>query len=208
MKERSSMRSWNNKPDSPPKQRSAATAATTRLAKHHLGDVVASSDASLRARNEVPRDSTQKATYERLMEEVVTKDNATAAWRAVKRNKGAPGIDRMTTGQLGEHIRKHWEVLSAKLLAGTYVPSPVKRVEIPKANGGTRNLGIPTVVDRWIQQMLLQVLQPIFAPAFSEHSYGFRPGRSAHDAVRAAQGYVQSGKDWVVDMDITKFFDH
>lgn len=142
------------------------------------------------------------------MEQVVTKENATTAWLAVKRNGGSPGIDRMTTGQLGEHIRKHWERLSAKLLAGTYVPSPVKRVEIPKAGGGTRKLGIPTVVDRWIQQMLLQELQPIFDPTFSEHSYGFRPGRSAHDAVRAAQRYAQGGKNWVVDMDITKFFDH
>lgn len=93
----------------------------------------------------------------------------------------------MTTGQLGGHIRKHWETFQAKLLAGTYVPSPVKRVEIPKPNGGTRRLGIPTVVDRWIQQMLLQALQPIFDPAFSEHSHGFRPGRSTHDAVRARQ---------------------
>lgn len=142
------------------------------------------------------------------MEEVVTEQNATAALRAVKRNGGAPGVDRMTTGQLGEHIREHWESIRAKLLAGTYVPSPVRRVEIPKPNGGTRLLGIPTVVDRWIQQMLLQALQPIFEPAFSEHSYGFRPGRKAHDAVRAAQRYVKEGKDWVVDMDITKFFDH
>jgi group II intron reverse transcriptase/maturase len=189
------MRSWNHPPNSPPKLRSAATAATTRRAKHHLGEVVASSDASGKARQEVPRDSTQKATYEKLME-------------AVKRNGGAPGIDRMTTGQLRDHIRAHGESLQAKLLAGTYVPSPVKRVEIPKPNGGTRRLGIPTVVDRWIQQMLLQVLQPIFDPAFSEHSYGFRPGRSAHDAVGAAQRYVQGGKNWVVDMDITKFFDH
>jgi RNA-directed DNA polymerase len=202
------MRSWKNEPKSPPKQRSAATAATTRLAKHHLGDVVASSEASRRAQDELPRDSTQKATYEDLMEQVVTKENATRAWLAVKRNGGAPGIDRMTTGQLSEHIRKHWPVIQAKLLAGTYVPSPVKRVEIPKPNGGTRMLGIPTVVDRWIQQMLLQLLQPILDPAFSEHSYGFRPGRSAHDAVRAAQRYVQQGKNWVVDMDITKFFDH
>ena len=201
------MRSWNNEPKSHPKQPGAATAATSRVVKHHLGDVVASRDVRTEARSEVPRDSTQKATYEQLMEQVVTKDNATVAWLAVKRNGGAPGIDRMTTGQLGDHLRKHWEVLSAKLLAGTYVPSPVKRVEIPKPNGGTRMLGIPTVVDRWIQQMLLQVLQPIYDPTFSEHSYGFRPGRSAHQAVGAAQRYVQAGKSWVVDMDITKFFD-
>jgi RNA-directed DNA polymerase len=201
------MRSWNHEPKSHPKRSGVATAATTRVVKHHLGDVVAASEASTEARSEVLRDSTPKATYEQLMEEVVTKDNATAAWLAVKRNGGAPGIDRMTTGQLRDHIRKHWEVLSAKLLAGTYRPSPVKRVEIPKPNGGTRLLGIPTVVDRWLQQMLLQVLQPIWDPTFSEHSYGFRPGRSAHDAVSAAQQYAQAGKSWVVDMDITQFFD-
>ena len=145
--------------------------------------------------------------HEDLMERVVTQENATAAWRAVKRNGGAPGIDGMTTEQLRDHIRKHWETIRAKLLAGTYVPSPVRRVEIPKPNGGVRLLGIPTVLDRWIQQMLLQVLQAIFDPTFSAHSFGFRPGKSAHDAVRAAQSYVQAGKDWVVDMDITKFFD-
>ncbi len=146
--------------------------------------------------------------YEELMELVITQDNATAAWQAVKRNGGTPGIDRMKTTQLRDHIRTHWETIKAKLLAGTYVPSPVRRVEIPKPQGGVRLLGIPTALDRWIQQMLLQVLQPIFDPTFSPNSYGFRPGRSAHDAVRAAQSFVQSGKDWVVDMDITKFFDH
>jgi RNA-directed DNA polymerase len=145
--------------------------------------------------------------YEKLMEQVVGPENATAAWLAVKRNGGAPGIDGMTTEQLHDHVRAHWGTISAKLLAGTYVPSPVRRVEIPKPNGGKRKLGIPTVLDRWIQQMLLQELQPILEPQFSAHSYGFRPGRSAHDAVRAAQGYVQAGKDWVVDMDITQFFD-
>ena len=141
------------------------------------------------------------------MAEVVSRENAQAAWLAVTRNGGAPGIDRMTTEQLRDHIRAHWETIVAKLLAGTYVPSPVRRVEIPKPNGGTRKLGIPTVLDRWIQQMLLQQLQPIFDPTFSEHSHGFRPGRGAQTAVQAAQAYVQSGKDWVVDMDISKFFD-
>jgi len=145
--------------------------------------------------------------HEDLMERVVTQDNATVAWRAVKRNGGAPGIDGRTTEQLRDHVRQHWETIRAKLLAGTYVPSPVRRVEIPKPNGGVRLLGIPTVLDRWIQQMLLQALQPIFDPTFSAYSFGFRPGKSAHDAVRAAQSYVQAGKDWVVDMDITKFFD-
>ena len=145
--------------------------------------------------------------HEDLMEQVVTQDNATAAWLAVKRNGGAPGIDGMTTTQLRDHVRQHWEAIREKLLAGTYNPSPVRRVEIPKPNGGVRLLGIPTVLDRWIQQMLLQALQAIFDPTFSAHSFGFRPGKSAHDAVRAAQSYVQAGKDWVVDMDITKFFD-
>jgi RNA-directed DNA polymerase len=145
--------------------------------------------------------------HEDLMERVVTPDNATAAWLAVKRNGGAPGVDGMTTEQLRDHVRQHGESLRAKLLAGTYVPSPVRRVEIPKPNGGVRLLGIPTVLDRWIQQMLLQKLQAIIDPTFRAHSFGFRPGKSAHDAVRAAQSYVQAGKDWVVDMDITKFFD-
>ena len=145
--------------------------------------------------------------YEELMEEVVAQANAEAAWKAVKRNQGAPGIDGMTTDQLGDHVRQHWEAIRAKLMGGTYVPSPVRRVEIPKPQGGVRLLGIPTVIDRWIQQMLLQVLQAIFDPTFHAHSYGFRPGKSAHEAVRTAQNYVQEGKDWVVDMDITKFFD-
>ena len=146
--------------------------------------------------------------FEELMEQVAGRENAQNALDAVIRNKGAAGIDRMTTEQMGKHVREHGQTILAKLLAGKYVPSPVKRVEIPKPNGGKRMLGIPTVVDRWIQQMLLQVLQPIFDPTFNAHSHGFRPGRSAHDAVREAQAYMRSGKDWVVDMDITKFFDH
>jgi RNA-directed DNA polymerase len=153
------------------------------------------------------RELSKKAMYEKLMEQVVTRENATEAWLAVKRNRGAAGIDRMSTEQLREHIRAHWEKIQTKLLVGTYVPSPVRPVEIPKPNGGTRQLGIPTVQDRWIQQMLLQVLQPIFDPTFSEHSYGFRPNRGAQDAVGAAQKHVKEGKRWVVDMDITKFFD-
>ena len=146
--------------------------------------------------------------YESLMEEVVRDENRALALAAVKRNQGAPGIDHMRTAELESHLQAHWEKIRAKLLAGTWVPTPVRRVEIPKPNGGTRMLGIPTVMDRLIQQMLLQVLTPILDPMFSEHSYGFRPGRSAQDAVRAAQQYAQGGKDWVVDLDITKFFDH
>ena len=141
------------------------------------------------------------------MDEVVTDENRARALEAVKRNRGAAGIDGMKTTELENHLQAHWERIRAKLLAGTYVPSPVRRVEIPKPSGGTRMLGIPTVQDRLIQQMMLQVLTAIFDPMFSEHSYGFRPGRSAQDAVRAAQQYAQGGKDWVVDFDIAKFFD-
>jgi RNA-directed DNA polymerase len=146
--------------------------------------------------------------YETLMETAVTDENYQQALAAVKRNQGAAGIDRMTTAQLDSHLQANWWILKDKLLKGTYVPSPVRRVEIPKPSGGTRTLGIPTVQDRFIQQLLLQALTAIFDPNFSEHSYGFRPGRNAQDAVRAAQQYTQEGKDWVVDLDITKFFDH
>ena len=141
------------------------------------------------------------------MEEVVRDENLARALKAVKRNRGAAGIDHMKTTEVESHLQAHWPKIRMKLLEGTWVPSPVRRVEIPKPNGGTRKLGIPTVVDRVIQQMMLQVLTPIFDATFSEHSYGFRPGRSAQDAVRAAQQYAQGGKDWVVDLDITKFFD-
>jgi group II intron reverse transcriptase/maturase len=146
--------------------------------------------------------------YENLMEEVVSPENYGKALKAVVANKGAPGIDGMKTEELNGHLLKHWPKIHSKLMAGTYTPSPVKRVEIPKPNGGKRMLGIPTVMDRFIQQMLLLALTPIWEPRFSEHSYGFRPGRSAQDAVRAAQGYTREGRDWVVDLDITKFFDH
>ena len=142
------------------------------------------------------------------MEEVVSPENYGKALKAVIANKGAPGIDGMKTEELNGHLLKHWPKIHGKLMAGTYTPSPVKRVEIPKPNGGKRKLGIPTVMDRFIQQMLMLALTPIWEPRFSEHSYGFRPGRGAQDAVRAAQGYARGGKDWVVDLDITKFFDH
>jgi group II intron reverse transcriptase/maturase len=146
--------------------------------------------------------------YENLMEEAVEPGNYRRALEAVKRNQGAPGIDRMKTSELEAHLQAHWEKIRAKLLAGTYVPSPVRRVEIPKPSGGMRKLGIPTVLDRFIQQLLLQAMTPVFEPGFSEHSYGFRPGRSAHEAVVAAKGYAEQGRDWVVDIDIAKFFDH
>jgi RNA-directed DNA polymerase len=142
-----------------------------------------------------------------LMERVVERANALAALKRVKQNKGSPGVDGMTVDDLSPYLVEHWEMIREQLLAGTYQPQPVKRAEIPKPGGGTRQLGIPTVLDRFIQQCLLQVLQPQFDPTFSEHSYGFRPGRSAHDAVRAAQRYIQSGRRWVADVDLAKFFD-
>jgi len=142
------------------------------------------------------------------MEQVVSPENCRKALEAVKRNQGAPGIDRMRTTELEGHLQKNGETIRAKLLAGTYVPSPVRRVEIPKPKGGQRMLGIPTAQERFLQQLLLPAMTPIFEPQFSEHSYGFRPGRRAHDAVRAAQSYAREGKDGVVDLDISKFFDH
>ena len=146
--------------------------------------------------------------HEDLMDQVVAEPNLARARAAVKRNRCAAGIDRMTVDELEVHWRRRGAKMRAKLVAGRWTPSPVRRVDIPKPNGGTRRLGIPTVMDRVVQQALLQVLQPIFDPRFSESSYGFRPRRSAHDAVRAAQEYVREGKDWVVDIDIAQFFDH
>ena len=145
--------------------------------------------------------------HEDLMEQVVDEENLERALRAVQRKRGAAGIDKMTSEELEPHFRRHGAEIGAKLVAGRWKPNPVRRVEIPKPNGGRRQLGIPTVMDRLVQQALLQVLQPLFEPRFSESSWGFRPGRSAHDAVRAAQGYVREGKDWVVDIDIAQFFD-
>lgn len=142
------------------------------------------------------------------MEVAVSPENYGRALRAVIANKGAPGIDGMKTEKLNGHLLQHWPKIHAKLMSGTYTPSPVKRVEIPKPGGGTRMLGVPTVLDRFIQQMVLLAMTPVWEPRFSGHSYGFRPGRSARDAVRAAQGYARTGKDWVVDLDISKFFDH
>lgn len=142
-----------------------------------------------------------------LMEQVFGRVNALAALKRVKQNRGGPGVDGMTVGELSTYLVTHWEGIRAQLLTGTYQPQPVRRHDIPKPGGGTRTLGIPTVVDRFIQQCLLQVLQPQFDPTFSEHSHGFRPGRSAHDAVRSAQRYIQSGLRWVADVDLAKFFD-
>jgi RNA-directed DNA polymerase len=144
---------------------------------------------------------------EKLWERIFSRPNLLAALEKVRKNKGAPGIDGMTVDELPGHLRRHWVGIRAKLDRGTYAPSPVKRVEIPKPGGGVRNLGIPTVLDRFIQQAIHQELSLIFEPTFSSHSYGFRPGRSAHDAVQAARDYVEKGYHYVVDIDMAKFFD-
>ena len=142
-----------------------------------------------------------------LMEKVVERPNLLAALKRVRENKGSPGIDGMTVKELPAFLKVHWPRLREELIAERYQPQPVRRIMIPKPGGGERELGIPTVLDRFIQQALLQVLQPCFDPTFSEASYGFRPGRRAHDAVRRAQGYVQDGRRYVVDIDLEKFFD-
>lgn len=142
-----------------------------------------------------------------LMEMVVGRGNARAALKRVRQNKGSPGVDGMTVDELPRHLTERGEELRAQLLGGTYQPKPVREVEIPKSGGGMRKLGIPTVLDRFIQQSILQVLQPMVDPTFSEHSHGFRPGRNAHDAVCEAQRYIQDGRRVVVDVDLEKFFD-
>jgi RNA-directed DNA polymerase len=142
-----------------------------------------------------------------LWARVFNRENLNEALRKVERNRGAPGMDGMTWQQLRPYLREHWPEVKARLEAGTYQPRPVRQQEIPKPQGGMRKLGIPTLLDRFIQQALLQVLTPLFEPTFSPHSYGFRPGRSAHDAVRAAREYINTGYGWVVDLDIEQFFD-
>jgi group II intron reverse transcriptase/maturase len=142
-----------------------------------------------------------------LMERVVERGNVKAALKRVKQNGGSPGVDGMTVDELPAYLAENWEGIRVQLLEGTYQPKPVREVEIPKSGGGVRKLGIPTVLDRFIQQSILYVLQPMFDPTFSEHSHGFRPGRSAHEAVCEAQRYIQEGKRVVVDVDLEKMFD-
>ncbi len=155
----------------------------------------------------VKREPERPAVTNSLMEAVCERENLKKALRRVKTNKGSPGVDGMTVEQLPDHLRAHWPQHRDELLRGTYTPSPVRRVEIPKPDGGVRKLGVPTALDRFVQQAVLQVLQRIFDPTFSNHSYGFRPGRSAHQAVAAAQEHLASGYRWVVDLDLEKFFD-
>lgn len=172
------------------------------------------------SRSEAPRDSGEgtessmakraaesRAISKQLMEAVCERRNCKQALARVRRNKGSAGIDGMTVEQLPAYLKKHWPTIREQLLSGTYKPQPVKRVEIPKPDGGMRKLGIPTVLDRFIQQAVMQVLQRSWDRTFSAHSYGFRPGRSAHQAVAQAQQYLAAGYGWVVDLDLEKFFD-
>jgi RNA-directed DNA polymerase len=148
------------------------------------------------------------ARTDRLMEEVCERENLKEALRQVKANKGSPGVDGMTVGEITDYLKQHWPAIREQLLNGTYEPKPVRRVEIPKPDGGgVRKLGIPSVLDRFIQQAVLQVLQRRWDRTFSDHSYGFRPGRSAHQAVAQAQQYIAEGHGWCVDLDLEKFFD-
>src|SRR5438445_6141500 len=147
------------------------------------------------------------ARTNRLMEEVCERENLKAALRKVKANKGSPGVDGMTVIGIKDYLKQHWPAIREQLLNGTYEPKPVRRVEIRKPDGGVRKLGIPTVLDRFIQQAVMQVLQRRWDSTFSDHSYGFRPRRSAHQAVAQAQQYIAAGYGWVVDLDLEKFFD-
>ena len=140
-----------------------------------------------------------------LIEQMIARENLNLAWKKVSANQGSAGVDGLGIEATAALIPKVWDRIEPRLLAGTYVPKPVRRVEIEKPNGGIRLLGVPTVLDRFIQQAALQVLSPLFEPHFSEHSYGFRPARSAHQAVLAARGYQQDGKRWVVDIDLASF---
>jgi len=142
-----------------------------------------------------------------LMEQILSRENLIRALNRVVRNKGSHGVDGMPVQNLRAHVIEHWDTMKVELLSGTYQPQPVRRVEIPKPDGGVRLLGIPTVMDRFIQQAIAQVLSSIYDPTFSDHSYGFRPNRSAHGAVKKAQGYIADGNRWVVDIDLEKFFD-
>ncbi len=142
-----------------------------------------------------------------LWERIFSRYNLLQALERVQKNRGAPGVDGMTVEEMPAHLKANWESIRAKLEAGSYQPSPVRRVEIPKPNGGVRMIGIPTVQDRLIQQAIQQILSREYEPEFSDHSYGFRPRRSAHEAVKAAQGHIGAGNRWVVDIDLAKFFD-
>lgn len=178
-----------------------ATAPDTKRSDRKSRGFVSGAEAGTAA------DGQTKAEGLRQMEVVVERNNLWQAYERVVRNKGAAGVDGLTVADFKAWLQQHWPVVKAALLAGEYMPRVVRKVEIPKPNGGVRTLGIPTVLDRLIQQALLQVLQPEFESGFSEYSYGFRPGRNAWQAVQRAQGYIREGRRWVVDLDLEKFFD-
>src|ERR1035438_5586957 len=176
------------------------SSALTGAARGAAGEETESSGAT--------RGPESPAKTDRLMEEVCERENLKEALRQVKANKGSAGVDGMTVVALSDYLRQHWPAIREQLLNGTYEPQPVRRVEIPKPDGGgMRKLGIPSVLDRFIQQAVMQVLQHKWDRTFSDHSYGFRPGRSAHQAVAAAQQYITAGYRWLVDLDLEKFFD-
>jgi group II intron reverse transcriptase/maturase len=160
-----------------------------------------------KVRQTVPALERTEPILTELMEQVVERENLIRAWKRVRANKGSPGIDGMTVDELPGYLKENWPRIREELLRGEYRPHPVKEVLIPKPDGGTRRLGIPTVADRLIQQAIQQVLGPVYDPTFSEHSYGFRPRRRAHQAVEQAKRYIAEGYEWVVDMDLEKFFD-
>ena len=167
-----------------------------------LGRAVGGTETSTAARK-----SESSADVENLMEEVCERGNLERALKRVESNRGSPGVDGMSVGDLRGYLVDHWPAIREQLLNGAYKPMPVKRVDIPKPGGGVRQLGVPTVLDRFIQQAVLQILQAYWDHTFSEHSYGFRPGRSAHQAVTKAQQYIGKGRRWTVDIDLEKFFD-
>ncbi len=175
--------------------------ACTEVPGQNPGGVVAGAEAVATTHTRT------KAGSDGLMEAVVSRGNLMLAYERVMRNKGSAGVDGIGPPEFKAHLQRHWPTIRARLLAGEYMPSPVRRVDIPKPQGGVRTLGIPTLTDRLIQQALHQVLSPIFEPTFSAYSYGFRPGRNAHQAVLQAQRYVAEGHRMVVDLDLEKFFD-
>ena len=186
------------------RQKTQRELASARGTRGDAPSVVARGTESPRAASALER----QADTERLMEEVCERENLKRALRRVRSNKGSPGIDGMTVEELPGYLREHWPAIREQLLRGTYQPKPVKRVEIPKRDGGgVRKLGIPCALDRFVQQAVQQVLQRRWDPTFSEHSYGFRPGRSAHHAIAQAQRYIADGYGYVVDLDLEKFFD-
>jgi len=149
----------------------------------------------------------EKTNNQNLLEAILEPENLNAAYEQVKRNRGSHGVDGMTVNDLLKYLKEHGQELREALRSGNYIPSPVRRVEIPKPDGGERQLGIPTVIDRMIQQAMAQILSPIFEPTFTNSSYGFRPGKNCHQAIRKAQRYMNAGNTWVVDIDLAKYFD-